>query len=123
MLAPPRSARVHCRCSLTTSPFCLLLCSIILVHDVEICSDEEVPLQIANYEDTIAGEHNGCSRLLFCDSRVSSPPGLQADLAKTEAALKMVLQDQGAGITPSFVESVMHFITDINETIERAMSE
>ena len=93
------------------------------MHDVEICSDEEVPLQIANYEDTIAGEHDGCSRLLFCGSRVSSIPGLQADLAKAEAALKIVLQDQGAGINPSFVELVMRLITNINETIEKAIPE
>ena len=93
------------------------------MHDVEICSDEEVPLQIANYEDTIQGEHDGRPRLLFDDSRVPSLPGLQADLAKTEAALKRVLQDQDPRITPTFVESVMHFITNINETIERAMSE
>ncbi|RPD65410.1 hypothetical protein L226DRAFT_567351 [Lentinus tigrinus ALCF2SS1-7] len=72
--------------------------SVILVHDVEICSEEDVPLEVTNYEDKIES--------------------LQAALNQAEAALRELMH---ADITPNFVDAVMQLVMSINETIEQAM--
>ncbi|KAI0717455.1 hypothetical protein C8T65DRAFT_738031 [Cerioporus squamosus] len=75
--------------------------SVILVHDVEICSEENDELVVTD-----------------CDVQIRS---LQEELAKTKTALKRVLQEQ-YGIGPTLVESVMQLVKSVNDPIEEAIA-